>query len=242
MWLRIMSVPLPESLWELKVMNLCCSWKYNLQTLTHILTLNPPSVTSEYHAIWMHILNAHINTVLWPLICSVWPVTHDYVHKCCLTVPICVCLGEYDPYYVDSLTILTLLGVFQGAKPYLYCDTKNNQTPRVHDYSESDYRRILCYLDDNYHMGLNLETPSGRLPELSFYNELPPIPPSPTSTVEVMSNGSDSELCHQWRSGSTNTRLEFRLNFVHTLNSYIMFWNILLTNKFYPTSKLLFVE
>ena len=85
-----------------------------------------------------------------------------------------------------------LLGVFQGAKPHIYCDTKNSQTPRVHDYSESDHRCILCYLDDNYHTGLNLEAPSGQLPELSFYNELPPRPPSTFSTVETMSNQSDS--------------------------------------------------
>ena len=175
-------------------------------------------------------LNTHINTVLKPLIYSVRPITHNYVHECCLTVPICVCLGEYDPYYVDSLTIPMLLGVFQGAKPYIYCNTKNNQTPWVHDYSESDHHRILCYLDDNYHTGLNLETPSGQLPELSWYNELPPWPPSPTSTVEVMSNGSDSnsvtneevdQLIHDWSLG---------LNFVHTTYSYIMFWNTLLTN------------
>ena len=65
------------------------------------------------------------------------------------------------------------------------------------------------YLDDNYHTGLNLEAPSGRLPELSFYNELPPIPSSPTSTVEAMSNRSDSnsvadedadQLIHDWSS------------------------------------------
>ena len=70
-------------------------------------------------------LNTHINTVLRPLIRSVQPVTHDYIHASCLAVPISVCLGEYDPYYVDSLTIPTLLGVFQGTKPYIYCDTKN---------------------------------------------------------------------------------------------------------------------
>ena len=69
---------------------------------------------------------------------------------------------------------------------------KTVKTPRVHEYSESDHHRILHYLDDNYHMGLNLEAPSGRLPELSFFNELPPIPPSPTSTVETVSNRSDS--------------------------------------------------
>ena len=100
-----------------------------------------------------------------------------------------------------------LLGVFQGAKPYIYCNTKNNQTPRVHDYSESDHRQILRYLDDNYHTGLNLETPSGQLPELACYNKLPPRLQSPTSTVEVMSNGSDSnsvtdeeedQLLHDW--------------------------------------------
>ena len=154
-------------------------------------------------------LNAHINTVLKQLIQSVQPVTHDYIHKCCLTVPICVCLGEYDPYYMDSLTIPTLLGAFQGAKPYIYCDTKNSQTPRVHYCSESDHHRILRYLHDNYHMGLNLEAPSGQLPELSFYNELPPIPPSPTSTVETMSNRSNfnsvadedaDQLIHDWSS------------------------------------------
>ena len=119
-------------------------------------------------------LNTHINTVLQPLIHSVQPVIHNYVHECCHTIPICVCLGDYDPYYVDSLTIPTLLGVFQGAKPYIYCNTKNNQTPQVRDYSESDHHRILCYLDDNYHTGLNLETLSGQLPELACYNELAP--------------------------------------------------------------------
>ena len=110
---------------------------------------------------------------------------------------------------MDSLTIPTLLGVFQGAKQHIYCDTKNSQTPRVHDYSESDHRHILRYLDDNYHTGLNLEAPSDRLPELSCYNELPPRPPSPTSTVETMSTWSDSnsvideeadKLIHDWSS------------------------------------------
>ena len=119
-------------------------------------------------------------------------MTHTYVHECCCTIPICVCLGEYDPYYVDSLTIPTLLGVFQGAKPYIYCITTNNQTPQIHNYSESDHHQILHYLDDNYHTGLNLETPSGQLPSLACYSELPPRPPSPTSTVETVSNGSDS--------------------------------------------------
>ena len=109
-----------------------------------------------------------------------------------LYYPICVCLGEYDPYYVDSLTIPMLLGVFQGAKPYIYCNTTNNQTPGIQDYSESDHHPILRYLDDNYHTGPNLETPSGQLPELACYNELPPRPPSPTSTVETVSNRSDS--------------------------------------------------
>ena len=104
------------------------------------------------------------------------------------------------------------LGVFQGAKPYIYCDTKNSQTPRVHDYSGSDHRCILRYLDDNYHMGLNLEAPSGRLPELSFFKELPPIPQSPTSTVETVSNRSDSNSVAD----------EDADQLIHDLSSYIM--------------------
>ena len=30
--------------------------------------------------------------------------------------------------------------IFQGAKPYIYCDTTNNQTPQIHNYSESDHQ------------------------------------------------------------------------------------------------------
>ena len=48
------------------------------------------------------------------------------------------------------------------------------------------------YLDDIYHIGLNLEAPSGHLPELPSHNELPPRPPSPALTDELESENSDS--------------------------------------------------
>ena len=68
------------------------------------------------------------------------------------------------------------LGVYQGAKPHIYHDTRDNQKPRVHDYNETDHCCILHYLDDIYHIRLNLEAPSGHLPELplimNFHQDL----------------------------------------------------------------------
>ena len=31
----------------------------------------------------------------------------------------------------------SLVGVYQGAKPHIYCDTCDNQKPRIHDYDET---------------------------------------------------------------------------------------------------------
>ena len=88
-------------------------------------------------------LNAHVNTVLQPLIRDAQPVTHEYVHECCLTIPVCVCLGENDPYYIDTISMPALLGVYQGAKPHIYHDAQDNQKPRVHDYDETDHHCII---------------------------------------------------------------------------------------------------
>ena len=125
--------------------------------------------------------------MLWPLIRDARPVTHQYVHECCLTIPVCVCLGENDPYYIDTISMPALLGLYQGAKPQIYHDTRDNQKPRVHDYDKTDHNCIISYLDDIYHIGLNLEAPSGHLPKIPFHHELPPRPPSPALTDELES-------------------------------------------------------
>ena len=47
------------------------------------------------------ILDVHLITVLCPLIMSVRPPTHVFVHKCCMKLPLCKCMGAHDPYYLD---------------------------------------------------------------------------------------------------------------------------------------------
>ena len=63
-------------------------------------------------------------------------------------MPICVCLGANNPYYLSFLSLPALCGVYQGAKPNIYHDPKDNQKPRVHDYDEENDHRAICYLDD----------------------------------------------------------------------------------------------
>ena len=46
----------------------------------------------------------------------------------------------------------------------------------------------MQYLDDIYLIGLNLEQPTGFIPEVPDHNELPWRPPSPTSTEKMESD------------------------------------------------------
>ena len=46
-------------------------------------------------------LDAHLVMVLHPLVMSIRPPTHVFVHKCCMKLPPCKCMGAHDPYYLD---------------------------------------------------------------------------------------------------------------------------------------------
>lgn len=74
-------------------------------------------------------LEAHLNTILRPMDRDVQPPTHHFVHSCWLTLPIGICLGSHDPYYLDSAPLATHCGVCEGAKPHIYQDPEYNKKP-----------------------------------------------------------------------------------------------------------------
>lgn len=99
-----------------------------------------------------------------------------------------MCLGENDPYYVDTLKLPELIGVFKGARPCIYHKTQDNHQTTISNYNTIDHCHILQYLDDIYLIGLNLEQPTRLIPEGLDHNELPWRPPSPTSTEKTESD------------------------------------------------------
>ena len=79
---------------------------------------------------------------------GVKPITHEFVHECCLVTPVCICLGENDPYYSDTIGMPELLGVYQGAKPNIYLYPSTNQKPRIHDYDGTSKCHVTHSLND----------------------------------------------------------------------------------------------
>ena len=72
-------------------------------------------------------LEAHLNTILKPLIWDVHSPTHHFVHKFCQTLPVHLCLGDNDSYYLDSAPFTMHCGVYQGTKPHIYRDPRDNK-------------------------------------------------------------------------------------------------------------------
>ena len=91
----------------------------------------------------------------------------------------CIYLGENVPYYLGSLLLPAHCGVYQGAKPHIYRDPKDNQNHRVYDYDEPDDCCALHFLGGIPLVRNNQNTPYGLVPGLHSDVATPPQPPSP---------------------------------------------------------------
>ena len=50
----------------------------------------------------------------------------------------CLCLGDNNPYYLDSAPLTAHCGVYQGAKPHIYQYPRDNKKPRIYESDEED--------------------------------------------------------------------------------------------------------
>ena len=106
-----------------------------------------------------------------------------------------------------------LCGVYQGAKPYIYHDPRNNQKPRVHDYDEENDLHAIHYLDDFLLIRNYQDSLFGLVPGLPPPINSPLRPPSPASTDELESNHSDTSTVSEPGCSSLAARLEYDTNY-----------------------------
>ena len=77
---------------------------------------------------------------------AIHPPTHLFIHDCCKTLSICVCMGGHDPYYLDHTPFTEHFGVYQGTKPNLYHDPATNVKPSVQCEQGTDDHHYVQYL------------------------------------------------------------------------------------------------
>ena len=59
-------------------------------------------------------------------------------------------MGENNPCYLDSAPLNAHCDVYQGAKPHIYTDSKDNKKPRVYESDEEDYNWSCSLLSQWY--------------------------------------------------------------------------------------------
>ena len=139
-------------------------------------------------------LEAHLNTILRPLIWDVRPPTHHFVHKYCQTLLVCLCLGDNDPYYLDSTPFTTHCGVYQGTKPHIYHDPTDNKKTWVYKSDEEDDQCALHYLGGAPLVNNVHDTPINLVPELNADDGAsPPRPPSHQQLLDLTSDDTDTD-------------------------------------------------
>ena len=105
----------------------------------------------------------------------------------------CLCLGDNNPYYLDYAPFTTHCGVYQGAKPHIYHDPRDNKKPWVYESDEEDDRCALHYLDcvplivNDHDASINL------MPDLNADDGAsPPRPPSPLQLPNLPIDATDT--------------------------------------------------
>ena len=62
-------------------------------------------------------LDAHLDSILLPMVQWIHPPSHKYVHLCCPQCPVCLCLDAYDPHILDEMTLHDGPGIYLGEQP-----------------------------------------------------------------------------------------------------------------------------
>ena len=127
-----------------------------------------------------------------PLIQDVYLPPHHFAHKCCQPLPVCFCLGDNDPYYLDSTLFTTHCGVYQGVKPHIYQDPRDNKKPQVYESDEGDDRHALHYLSGVPLIINNHDAPINVMPDLNADGAFPPKPPSPQQLPNLPTDDTDT--------------------------------------------------
>ena len=87
---------------------------YKLQTIVH----GRPHTKAQ--VLWFDVLcnfDAHIDSILWPMVHWICPPSHVYLHWCCKQQPVCLCLDAYDPHILEQTRLHDGPGTFLGKQP-----------------------------------------------------------------------------------------------------------------------------
>ena len=80
--------------------------------------------------------DAHIDSILWPIVHWICPPSHVYLHRCCKQWPVCLCLDAYDPHILEQTRLHEGPGTSQwgldGTFPFSCWINPFRTTPPTH--------------------------------------------------------------------------------------------------------------
>ena len=114
-------------------------------------------------------LDAHLDSILLPIVQWICPPSHQYVHLCCPQCPVCLCLDAYDLHILDEMTLHDDPGIYLGEQPLSKGHMKlplfhaEGQQPSMPLPTSSPPNVIL----DRYILDLTLDSDSDATAELA---------------------------------------------------------------------------
>ena len=87
---------------------------YKLQTMVHG-RLHTKAQELQFDVLCN--FDAHIDSILRPIIHWIHPSSHVYLHQCCKQRPVCLCFDAYDLHILEQTRLHVGPGIFFGKQP-----------------------------------------------------------------------------------------------------------------------------